>query len=67
MNKTWFVEATNQHGTKRFGPYTEKGSRVVHSRLSTSGQYYMIRSYDIEAERLMDEAGERIKQWGKNK
>lgn len=59
----WMVEATNKNGTEVFGPYTERGSRAVHGRLSNSLKYHMIRSYSIGAQREQADADARILAW----
>lgn len=59
----WMVEATSNNKTQVFGPYTEKGSRVVHGRLANSGRYGMVHSYSIEARRKQAESDARILAW----
>jgi hypothetical protein len=59
----WMIEATNKDGTEIFGPYTERGSRVVHGRLSNSLKYYMVRSYSVDAQREQAAADARIIAW----
>lgn len=65
---TWAVEAKN------FGPdpdyfyisgLTQKESRSLHSELSNSGEWAMVRSWDKQAEWGQEKSNERIRNWSK--
>lgn len=59
--KTFCLEADPEYF--RYGPLTEKQARAIHKELANSGEWAIVRSWDLEAERKQKEADERIKNY----
>ena len=65
----WAVEARN-YGEKADYWYmsglTAAESRKIHGQLSNSGEWAMVRSWDLVVELEQEQANKRIKNWKKN-
>jgi len=65
----WAVEAKNYDSIDNPAFYksglTEKQSRRLHSKLSNSGEWAMVRSWDLEAEVKQRAADQRIREYFK--
>ena len=64
----WMVEARTFGEDAqffRYGPVSEKVSRKIHSDLTDSGEWAVVRSWSIEAELKQKESDARILAWAK--
>ena len=65
----WAVEAKNFGADADYfyaSGLTQKESRKIHSEMSNSGEWALVRSWDLNAEAEQRAANERIRNWKKS-
>lgn len=66
----WAVEAKNFGENKDYfymSGLTEKESRARHAKLSNSGKWAYVRSWDLAVEWEQEQSNQRIAQWAKER